>query len=193
MAAVVAQRDSAIVARWLALLQQILTLSREQLMSATGLDHTALGNYCFELLRNELAAGVRSVPGEVLPQFTRLHRKLQRYRLLKSQRQRYILQLDPDKNGYIVERNHRRRDPLSARERYRAFWFSESLPLSAAADNAGALIALHRSWTPVAYSRLGFGELDQNRTLLSRYQRSLLGGLAEGDLAVFNRHKPEEI
>jgi hypothetical protein len=175
-----------VVQRWLELLQLTLQVPRERLMTATGKDYTELGNYCFELLRNELAAGKRAVPGESLAAHVRLWRKLQRHRMLTSPRQRWIAQIDPRSSGYIAEYAHRRSDKLSARQRYESFWFDPHLPLSAVTDRGAAMIGLHHSWTPPEYSAMGFHELYEDQSLLSRYLRFLLGRFESDDLGIFN-------
>jgi hypothetical protein len=190
LALVGARPGSAVVRRWLELLQQTLAIPRDKLMAETRLNHIALGNYSFELLRDELATGKRAVPGAAAPRYLTLWRKWRRHRMLTSKGQNYIAQIDPYKSGYIAEHAHRRRDKLSARERYESFWFDEQLPLSAASANAGALVALHHSWTPPAYAALGFAELARDQALLSRYLRSLLGPVDSVDLSAFMAGKP---
>jgi hypothetical protein len=174
LALVGAQPESAILGRWLQLLQQTLAIPRENLLADMGLDHIALGNYSFELLRNELASGTRAIPGAAPTRLISLLRKWQRHRMLTSPKQKYIAQIDPYTSGYIAEHTHRRREKLDARQRYESFWFDQQLPLSAVAGK-GALVALHHSWTPAEYSALGFDELATDQSLLSRYLRSLLG------------------
>lgn len=170
-----ARQHSPVAQRWLELLQETLSLPREALMAATGLNYTELGNYTFELLRNELATGKRAQPGEPVTKVIGILRKLQRIRLLKSRRQTYIAQIDPRRSGYIAERAYRRADKLTARERYISFWFDERLPVDTVSSHGGGLIALHHSWTPPEYSAKGFSELADDQSLLSRYLRTLLG------------------
>ncbi len=193
MSFVAVQPGSAIVSRWLELLQQTLTLPRERLMAATGLSYTQLGNYTFELLRNELATGKRAIPGESPIKAIRLWRKLQRHRMLKSRGQKYIAQIDPRNSGFIAEYDHRRQDQLNAQQRYESFWFDQHLPVSAATRHGGALVALHNSWTPPAYSALGFAELANDQSLLSRYLRSLLGSMDSVDLGVFSEGNAKRV
>ncbi len=189
VAVVGARRGSKVARRWHELLQQTLALPREQLLSATGLSYTELGNYSFELLRNELATGKRALPGESPTKAVRLLRKWQRYRMLKFTGQHYIAQLDPRKSGFIAEYDYRRQDKLNARERYESFWFDRHLPLSAVTRHGGALVALHHSWTPPAYAAMGFAELANDQSLLSRYLASLLGGTGGVDMGIFNTGK----
>ena len=192
--AVVAVRESSKIARrWHELLQQTLELPRERLMSATGLSYTELGNYSFELLRNELATGKRAIPGESPSKAVRLLRKWQRYRMLKFTGQNHIAQLDPRKSGFIAEYDYRRHDKLNARERYESFWFDQHLPVSAVSRNGGALVALHNSWTPQEYAAMGFEELANDESLLSRYLRSLLGHGASVDLRTFDGLNPARV
>ncbi|MEZ5573719.1 MAG: capsular polysaccharide synthesis protein [Halioglobus sp.] len=176
LSTVAAQPGSMTVARWLELLQATLRVPREQLMAATGLTYTELGNYSFELLRDELASGRCATPAERPAKVVRLWRKLLRHRMLKYSRQKYIAQLDPRGTGYIAEYDHRRQDTLTAKERYQSFWFDPHLPLSAVTAKEAALIGLHHSWTPAQYSVLGFAELAADQSLLSRYLRHLLEG-----------------
>jgi hypothetical protein len=190
MAAVAAREGSKIAFRWHALLQQTLALPRERLMDATGLRYTELGNYTFELVRNELATGKRAVPGFSPTKIIRLWLKLRRHLMLKFTGQKYIAQIDPRKSGFIAEYDHRLQDKLNARERYESFWFDQHLPLSAVTRRGGALVALHHSWTPQAYAAMGFAELANDESLLSRYLRSLLGCSAGAELEIFNRANP---
>jgi len=185
LSTVAARPGSRIVERWLQLLQQTLTVPREQLMAVTGKDYTELGNYSFELLRDELATGRRATPGQNPGRITRLWRKLQRHRMLKYSGQKHIVQLNPRSTGYIAEYYHRREDTLSARQRYESFWFDPHLPLSAVIAQGAALVGLHHSWTPAAYSAKGFAELAVDQALLSRYLRALLGERSAVDLSLF--------
>jgi hypothetical protein len=191
MAAVAAQPGAAIVSRWLQLVQQTLALPREQQMAATGLDYTELGNYSFELLRDELATGRTATPCQSQAKVLGFYRRVRRYLMFRFTRQQYIARISPISTGYIAEYVHRRDEQLSPQQRYRSFWFDEQLPVAAVYAQGGALIGLHHSWTPPAYTAKGLAELAQDQTLLSRYLRSLLGEFDRVDLSVLNLHKPE--
>lgn len=170
-----AQPESPVVYRWLELLQQALTIPRAQLLSVAGPDRFMLGNYCFELLRNELATGRRAVPGERQSRPVKLLQKFQRYRMLRSKGQKFIRQIDPVKSGFIAEAEYRSREKLDARGRYLDFWFDRELPVAAVTGRGASVIGLHHSWTPAAYSALSFEEVAEDSSLLSRFLRLQLG------------------
>jgi len=184
LAVVAARPSSGVVARWLELLQQTLAVPRARQMEATGLDYTMLGNYTFELLRDELATGRTAIPGEIQGGIVKQWRKLQRYRMLNGSGQTAIAQLDPRISGFIAERDYYSGSKLTARSRYEDFWFDKSVPLSAVTCHGAALTALHHSWTPAAYSALSLSVLAEDQSLLSRYLRALLGGLNEVNLGL---------
>ena len=186
LSTVAARPGSQLVARWLQLLQETLRLPRERLMAATGLTYTELGNYCFELLRDELASGRRATPVETPSRIIRTWRKIQRHHMLNYSGQKHITQLDPRRSGYIAEYEHRRQETLTAKARYQSFWFDTELPLSVVTAKNAQLIGLHHSWTPQAYSAMGFDELSADQSLLSRYLRSVLGDRSAVTLTLFN-------
>jgi len=187
VAAVAARPGSAVARRWLELLQQTLRLPRSQIMAATGRDYTELGNYTFELLRDELATGRQSQPGIARGRLAQLHNKWRRYRMLHQPGQAWIAQLDPNDSGYIAEHGYRRRQLRQAAERYCGFWFDRELPLDAVTRQQPELVALHHSWTPPEYAALGFDELAQDQSLLSRYLRHLLGDIDPAQLTLVHQ------
>ncbi|MCU0500648.1 MAG: capsular polysaccharide synthesis protein [Anaerolineae bacterium] len=185
LAVVGAQPNSQLARRWLVLLQQALGLPREHLIRASGSSYFMLGNYTFELLRDELATGRPAVAGESYSRAIKLIRKVRRHWMLKTRGHKFIWQLDPGDSGFICESHHRKKAGLSARQRYEDFWFNKQLPISAASSRAGALIGLHHSWTPASYSAMGFEELAQDQSLLSRYLRYLLLNVDLSALDIF--------
>ena len=175
LAAVGTRAGSPVVARWLELLQDVLSVPRQEIMAATGRNYTELGNCCFELLRDELATGRRSTPDFKRGKASTLIARIKRYLMLRSPWQSFIRQLDPAKTGYIAECRYRPQEQLSAQQRYAGFWFDRKLSVSEAFNGKSELVALHHSWTPASYSCMEYDELRRDDCLLSRYLVSLTG------------------
>jgi len=186
LAVVAARPDSEITSRWLELLQQTLTVPREQLIASCGNSHFMLGNYTFGLLRDELATGKPAVPGELNTRPGELIKKIRRHWVLKTKGRHLISQINPRKSGFIAEQDYCGKEKLNAVEGYKNFWFSEKLPICVASNNGGSLIGLHHTWTPARYSAMGFEELAEDQALLSRVLKELL---QHSDISAFDVFK----
>ena len=105
--------------------------------------------------------------------------------MLKFSGQRFIRQFPPGKSGFIVERGVHSDQKLDAKSRYVEFWFNDKLPLDAVLSRHTPIIGLHHSWTPPWYTLLGFEDLAEDSSLLSRFLRSLCESSKSMNLQAF--------
>jgi hypothetical protein len=88
---------------------------------------------------------------------------------------RYLTMLDRLEYGFIPEALHFTSRFMTPEEKYRKFWFDNSIDIKKVFRSNQMVIGLHNSWTPEWYKELSEEEVRENKSLLSRTLKHILG------------------